>query len=106
MNASAYLFEQNHAKKSRDFFPRMKVSFSGRVVDHNDAAGKLLHEWHYDDSCILPKAVTHQLEVNMYKLKNNDSVDVYFPLNGTLIPFLIVPFLEAGYFGLYGSVAI
>jgi|GEM_PF-3086618 len=107
MNATSEIsLKKGLRKKRQDHFPRLKITFDGILLEHNVTAEKILKHWHCRDNEALPSNVASRLQSNMSKLKSNDSIDVYLPVNGSVLPFLLIPFPEAGYIGIYGNTAI
>ena len=88
----------SHHNYNDSIMPVIKIDFKGEILYANMSSFDLLLNWACFASSNLPLDVVRKIQSNC--INNLQTFDVKF--NHRKINFMVVPFPEAGYIGIYG----
>lgn len=83
-------------------FPVLKISLDFKILNSNAAALPILQHWKCDNGHIIPEEIFRVYPELKYCLERKVEGFVHVSYNEYLIKFSVIPFVEAGYIGLYG----
>lgn len=83
-------------------FPIIKIGLDFTVLDCNISALPLLNFWSCKVNSRIPDAVMSMYPVISESLTNSNESGLHVNFKDLTIRFTVVPFMEAGYIGLYG----